>query len=75
MKWVIVIVACAALYIYFRFTSGRKTNAPLGDLPGPGAYGVDIVGESHYQSASANMWWQRRGECSQAGQSRARSRR
>ena len=51
MKWLIVIVVGAALYIYVRSTSARKTNGPVGDLSGPGAYGVEIVGESNYQSA------------------------
>lgn len=51
MTWLIVVLTCTALYLFLRSRSGRKTNAPVGDLPGPGVYGVDIVGESNYQSA------------------------
>lgn len=49
MTWLIVVVVCSALYILLRSRSRRQKNAPVGDLPGPGAYGVEIVGESKYQ--------------------------
>jgi len=30
---------------------GSKPSNPLANLPGPGTYSIDIVGESHYQRA------------------------
>jgi hypothetical protein len=51
MTWLIVAIVCTVLYVFLRSRPAGKTNAPVGDLPGPGAYGVDIVGESKYQDS------------------------
>ena len=51
MTWLIIVVVGTALYVYLRTRSGRKTEAPVGDISGPGDYDVDIVGESNYQDA------------------------
>ena len=33
------------------FAEPTRSSAPIADLPGPGTYSVEIVGESHYQEA------------------------
>lgn len=44
--WIICILI--ALWLLFR---GGNSKALMGDLPGPGTYLLDVVGESNYQEA------------------------
>lgn len=60
----LIIASSLALYIcYDWWWLNRKSKAPLtrvapeavGDLPGPGTYKVDVVGESNYQDALSDI--------------------
>lgn len=37
--------------LFSRLFGGRSEHKPMANLPGPGTYSIDIVGESKYQSA------------------------
>jgi len=50
--WVLVLMLIA--YVAWRMlqASPRTTSSgPVGDLPGPGTFQIEVVGESHYQRA------------------------
>ncbi len=46
----VILIIGAVAYFYFRAQSG-SVSAVSGNLPGPGTYEFDIVGESKYQEA------------------------
>ena len=48
--FLVIVIIAAIAYFYFRGRSGA-TPSVSGNLPGPGTYEFDIVGESKYQEA------------------------
>lgn len=50
--WLLILIGIPIAWGFYKGYSGSSARSdPIGQIEGPGTYEIDIVGESHYQSA------------------------